>query len=231
MGVEPPPCHDSPFLMDGAHNPDFLQNDPSGRNIFYFNEGLLGCYDFAAGRLAGADKAAFDICRERTAYNAATVGMAGWNVADEILTLASIGIEKLSTADTGWSYSLQLLLFQQQYDMDNFDELNALWEATGNDAADQVQVFPGFYALNNHRFFGMDGGLVFGMGFFASFAGVSALWNLDVSEHFSLQLGLEALTRVSDEQSLNSESEGDRYELAGGGGPQVGFNLGLRIHL
>lgn len=224
-------CNDAPFLFDGDPNPAFLQDDHFGRNSFYFNEGLLGCYDFAAGRLAGANKAAFDECRMDTNANTVGGGMAGLNVADETLFLASIGIEKLSTADTGWSYSLQLLLFQQQFDMDNFDGLNALWEATGNDAVDSLQIFPGFYALNNHRFMGMDGSMVFGMGFFASFAGVSALWNLDVSEHFSLQLGLEALTRVSDEQRLDSEGEGDRYELAGGGGPQTGFNLGLRIHL
>ena len=231
QGVELPICYDAPFLSTGEHNPNFLQNDLSGRSILYLNEGLLGCYDFARGRLVGASRAEFNQCRDRTRHNANTAGMAGWNVADEILTLASIGIEKLSSADTGWSYSLQLILFQQQYDMDNFDELNALWESTGNEAVGQLQALPGFYALNNHRFMGMDGSMVFGMGFFASFAGVSALWNLDVSEHFSLQLGLEALTRVSDEQRLDSEGEGDRYELAGGGGPQTGFNLGLRIHL
>ena len=50
-------------------------------------------------------------------------------------------MEKLSTEEVGWSYSLQLLVVAETYGGD-FDELLPLYEATGSEYPTGTQIFP-----------------------------------------------------------------------------------------
>ena len=65
-----------------------------------------------------------------------------------------------------------------------------------------------------------------GTGFFASFAGVVGLWNVEVTDNLSMQLGMEVVTRISDAQQVDAEGE-DFYEIGEGLAPAV--NLGFSL--
>ena len=206
---------------DGNPNPRFLDNDFQSRQICNFNEALIGGLHSNCNSLQEPGY----IARTKgpTSRSAEALGSTEFPYSLDIL---SIGVEKLSTEEVGWSYSLQLLLVAESYDDPEFDGLYELYELTGSEYPIGTQIFPGFYAIQNHLFFNRPGQLVIGTGFFASFAGVVGLWNVEVTDNLSMQLGMELVTRVSDMQQVDAEGE-NRWDIPEGLAPAV--NLGFSL--
>ena len=212
------------FTSEGTANPHFLSNpsDAFDRAACNFNEALIG----GLGRLCKSLQEPGYIASTLATGRMRTRPAAGDGEFASTLQVLSIGVEKISTEEVGWSYSLQLLYLSESFDDPKYDHLSQLYGAADDEFEDFNFVVPGFYALYNHRFHDRPGQLVLGTGFFASFAGVIALWNLDITDHFSAQLGLELVTRASDEQRAEAE---DGYTAGESLAPAIslGFSLAL----
>ena len=207
---------------DGTPNDNFLRGpgDALDRAACDFNEALIGGPARNCGSLRDEDyimeTTETDTQRSRLAL--------GDTEFRSTLNAISIGVEKLSTEEVGWSYSLQLVYLAESFDDPRHGPLQRLYAAADEEFEEFGFVVPGFYAIYSHQFFDRPGQLVLGTGFFASFAGFVGLWNLEVTDNLSAQLGLELVTRASDEQRAEAE---DGYAVGEGLAPAVSFGLSL----
>ena len=173
------------------------------------------------------EPALIELAQELIARNK---GLVALDVTNQLL---AFGLEKVNLGDVGWSYSLQLLQFSQDWgsDYDNlYQRLAMQAEVDDQDGNDPIFV-PGVYLINRHYVFDRPGSFTLGTGMFGDAAGVVGLWNIEVSPDLSVELSLEAVSRVSEEDAVESSdnTSDQRYQLSDAISPSIGVGVSYRF--
>ena len=146
--------------------------------------------------------------------------------------LLAFGLEKVNLGDVGWSYSLQLLQFSQDWGSDyNLYQPLAIRAGVDDQDGNDPILVPGVYLINRHYVFDRPGSFTLGTGMFGDAAGIVGLWNIEVSPDLSVELSLEAVSRVSEEDAVESSgnSSDQRYQLSDSISPSIGVGVSYRF--
>lgn len=156
----------------------------------------------------------------------------GLGTYDSSFVLAAIGADGTSPSGK-WTYNLELFMYSPGGGGNVLDALRPLPKSFDpnydrNQEEDLEQAtFPTFHISRAGTVSGRPATWGVGLGFFLHYGGLFTYYNVEVTENLSIQGGIEALERTSENDS--AQDDNPNYGLSDSSAPALSFALQMRF--